>query len=189
MTRGGSSFTSSSARLFPGDANQKVDAFAVRRDDEPPPEEEPPPPPLDAEAGITEVLPEIPEPPPGRLTAFVRRAPRGRVRLLVRVPAAGDLDAEVRGRLPGPDGKLRGEPKLLAAGGRAVARRADVVLTLRIRKDRVAALRRAGKLVGQAALLFVTAEGDEFARTIAVTFRPPPKAKKKPKPRRRVKRS
>jgi hypothetical protein len=178
-------FTSASARLFRGDANERADAFAIRRDDDPPAEEAPPPePPLEPEAGTVGVLPEEPEPPRGRLTVFVRRAPLGRVRLLVRAPAPGDVEVGVRGRLPGRNGRPRGSAVLLAAKGQEVKRRGDALVTLAIRRDRLAALRRAGRLDGQAEVLFTTLDGAEYERRIAVTFRPP-KAKRRPAAKRR----
>jgi hypothetical protein len=68
---------------------------------------------------------------------------------------------------------------------REVRRRGNVVVTLRLRRDRRAALRGAGKLDGQATLLFTTLDGAEYERRLAVRFLPETTKRK----RRKVKRS
>lgn len=171
-------FVSTSPSLFVGDANQVADAFVVERT---PPPLSPPP-----DAGVAdlpgpsaELLPPDPVVPAKRLTAFVRKAPAGQVRIEVRAPAAGDLEATVRGRLPNRDGKPAGAAKVLSAGEQTARRKSTVSLVLRLRSDRVTPARKAGSLTGQASLLFITRRGEEYRRTLTVTFKAPPKAKQR----------
>ena len=186
IARGGGriAFTSEAANLFAGDANERSDAFVVERT--PAPASPPPEPEAADQPGEGfELLPELPEERARRLTVFVKRAKGGQVKLQVRAPAAGELDVDVRGRLPGKSGKPSGPARVLADSTTRVRRRSTVTVTLKIRSDRVAALRRAGSLTGQASLLFIARGGVEYERRVAVTFRPSPKARKKPAKRTR----
>jgi len=163
-------FVSGASNLFFGDANNQVDAFAVRRLDAPPevaPEPEPPAPepePLPALIGDTQA------PRPGRLRVTVRRGRSGEVRLEVVAPAAGILEATVRGRLPNAEGRPQGRPRRLAAVERTVRRRGRLTLRIPLARSLRSRLRRARRLQGQAELLFETRDGRLFERRVTVVF-------------------
>ena len=158
-------FLSDSADLFFGDANERTDAFVVTREDAPPAEQPPPPP---AESPPPEQLPdESAEPARRRLKVSVRRAPAGRVRLLVTAAAAGRLTVAVRGRVPGQGGTAR----VLARATRTLKRRGKVTITLRLGKRYRAALRREGQIEAQATASLRPSRGPVYERRLAVVFR------------------
>jgi hypothetical protein len=162
-------FASGADDLFFGDANQRADVFAVDRLDSAPPA------PADVEAPdepAADPLPE-PAPPPARLSVFVRRAPAGKVRLLVKAPAKGTLTVAVRGRAADADGVQRGAAKLLGTLKLKVKKKGNVTVDVAVAKRYRAGLKRAGTLDAEASLRLVPAKGSPLERTVAVRFKAP----------------
>jgi Tol biopolymer transport system component len=164
-------FASGAENLFFGDTNQRPDVFVVDRLDAPPPDTEVQEPPEE----LPELIADPPPPTTGRLRVTVRRAPAGAIRLLVRVPRAGRLTAEVRGRLPDASGRQRGRPRLLVRDRRPVRRRSQVTLTIRLPKRYMGGLRRADELDARARVTFVPRSGRTLRREVAVRFHAPPR--------------
>ena len=168
-------FASGADNLFFGDANQRSDVFTIDRADGPPPappEDEPPAdPPSEPFA--------TPPAPARRLKVYVRRAPRGKVRLDVRAPVKGKLAIAVRGRLPDADGRERGPARSLATAGKRVTRTGAVTVDIAIARKYRSALRRQGTLNARAEVTLTPATGTPLARTISVRFAAPAKAKTK----------
>jgi Tol biopolymer transport system component len=166
-------FSSAADNLFFGDANQRTDAFVIDRADTAPPapvEQEPP----------AEPSAESFDPPPAvvaKLRVTVRRAPAGRVRLLVRAPAKGKFAVAVRGRLPDDDGRLRGAAKLLGSAKKTVKKRSSVTLEVKLAKKYAALARRNKRLDGSATVTFTPASGAAMTGTTSVRFTAPPRRK------------
>ncbi|HTE59962.1 MAG TPA: hypothetical protein VK631_06385 [Solirubrobacteraceae bacterium] len=157
-------FVSPATGLFFGDANGRPDAFVVTREDAPPPEPPPPPP----EPTPPSVRDPDPEPPAKRqLKVSVRPAPDSRIRLLVTAPSAGRLAVVVRGRVPGAGRKVR----QLGQGTRRVGRAGRVSVTVWLKKQHRAALRRAGRLEAQATATLRPASGAPYERRLGVVFK------------------
>lgn len=164
-------FTSGATNLFYGDANGQVDGFVVTRLDAPPetapepPPEEPAPEPLPPLVGETE------PPRAGRLEARVLRAMRsGEVRIEVRAPRRGDLEAVARGRLPAADGKRAGRARTLARSERAVRRAGRLVLRLRLGSRNRRRLARVRRIEAQTQVTFQGVDGRDYARRLGVVF-------------------
>jgi hypothetical protein len=160
-------FTAGASNLFFGDANDRLDAFAIAREEAPPPEPAPPAgdePPVALDPGV----PDDDDAGP-RLRVTVRRAPRGGVRLLVTAPAAGRLEARARGRLPRRGRQTGPRRELARVRARARAnRRVTVVLRP------AAAVRRAAPRAGvkaKATVRFTPNRGRRLTRTVNVVFR------------------
>lgn len=160
-------FVSAASNLFFGDANDRLDAFAVGRLDAPPAEppppapEEPPPslplPPADIDDGAQATA--------RRLPVFVRRGGAGEVRLVVTAPAAGRIAVVARGRPAG----VRRARVVARATGRA-RRRGRVTLRLRVARRERSGLRRARTLRAQAEVTFRPARGTVLRRRVTVVF-------------------
>ncbi|WP_028062513.1 PD40 domain-containing protein [Solirubrobacter soli] len=166
-------FVSSADNLFFGDANQRADVFVIDRADAPPPapvEQEPP----------AELPAESFDPPPpvvAKLRVTVRKAPKGRVRLLVRAPDKGKFAIAVRGRLPDDDGRLRGAAKLLGSSTKSVKKKGAVTLDVKLASKYAALARRNKKLDGSATVTFTPVSGAPLSGTTTVRFSAPPKKK------------
>jgi hypothetical protein len=166
-------FATGADNLFFGDANQRTDVFSVDRLDQAPPDtsdEDPPSPDPPA------LLPPDPVPPAiGKLSASVRRAPAGKVRLQVKAPAKGTLTVTVRGKAPDKDGVPHGAAKVLGAAKVTVNVKktltVDVTLAKRYRKG----LKLAGSLDARAEAKFVPAKGRTLERDLGVRFKAPKK--------------
>jgi hypothetical protein len=171
-------FASSAENLFFGDSNQRADVFTIDRSDAAPP------PQVDDEVPL-EPAAEPFDPPPAaarRLSAFVRRAPLGKVRLDIRAPVAGRIVIKVRGRLPDGDGRLRGPARTLASATKRVSRAGRVTIDLPIVKRYRSQLRRQRKLDGRADITFTPRTGPLLTRNLTVRFSAP-KNKASSKPR------
>jgi hypothetical protein len=160
-------FAALAGNLFPGDANQRSDAFAITREPEPPPE--PPPPPDEDPGGSGDSEQTFSDDGGGgggpRLLASARSLGRGAVELIVRTPSPGVVVATARARLPG----ARRARRVARARGRA--RRAERVrLVLRLSRRNRRVLRRRGRLAARVAIRFQPTRGRRRARTIRVTF-------------------
>ncbi|MDA0161411.1 hypothetical protein OM076_14130 [Solirubrobacter ginsenosidimutans] len=166
-------FSTSADNLFFGDANGRADVFVADRLDAPPPaptEEEPP---ADAPA-------ETFDPPPpvvAKLRVTVRKAPSGRVRLLVRAPGRGKFAVAVRGRIPDTDGRLRGPARLMGSVKKTIKKAGAVTLEVKLVKKYTAVARREKKLDGSATVTFTPASGPPLSGTTTVRFAAPPKKK------------
>lgn len=180
-------FTSGSPSLFRGDANGRIDAFVVTRTDPPPPEASPAPEP-EAAAEFESVAPTLDEQPVRRLRVFARRTAAGSVRILVRAPATGSLTTEVRGRLLDRSGEQKGQPRVLASAERALRRRGDTVVTLKLAKRYAAVLRRARRLRAQATVELESPDGSAYEGRVGVVFTAPKKATKAKRTKRPRKR-
>jgi hypothetical protein len=166
-------FATNADNLFFGDANQRGDVFVADRLDAPPPaptEEEPPADPL------AETF-DPPAPVVAKLRVTVRKAPGGRVRLLVRAPGRGKFAVAVRGRIPDSDGRLRGPARLMGSVKKTVKKAAAVTLDVKLAKKYTAVARREKKLDGSATVTFTPASGAPLSGTTTVRFAAPPKKK------------
>ncbi len=163
-------FTSDASNLFFGDANDRADAFLIRRQDAAPAEPAPP----DAAQDTIET-PDAPDAPAreDRLTVTVRRSQAGQVVLLVRAPRAGRVATVVRGRRA----RLEREGLRQRADARPGRDAGDTSRTGHGEAEAFPAttrsrLRIAGKLVAQADVRFVAKTGPPAARRVTVKFLP-----------------
>lgn len=159
-------FASAAENLFFGDANHRTDVFVVDRSDQPP---VPPPvdePPADAPLEPFEAAPAASR----RLTVFVRRAPRQRIRLDVRAPVAGQLSVKVRGRLPDADGRPSGAVRTLGSAKRRVKRAGRVIVDVPIATRYRSRLRKAKKLDARATATLTPRTGQPYRRELSVRF-------------------
>lgn len=155
-------FTSLSADLFFGDANQRADAFVAERLVEPPPA----PPPL-APAGAQGSTVENSGGP--QIGVKARSRPRGVILVTVSVPAAGGVKAVGRARAGRPrKPRILGTAKTRAKG----VKRTLVRLKLRPVKRYRRELRRRGTIRGRIAVTYVASRGGRrAAASVGVVFR------------------
>jgi len=158
-------FASVAANLLFGDANEHQDVFAATRTVEPvaeaPPDDPPPAPPQ-----VTEETP----PAPPSISVKARRTGTGDVRLTVKVPGAGRLVAQARGRVRSSP---RAQPKLrVVAQAKGAAKAAgQAKLTLRLPRRYRSVLIQAGRLAAAVKVSFTPSPaGDALSRTARVTF-------------------
>ena len=162
-------FASTAENLFFGDANQRSDVFTIDRVAIPPTS----PTPDEPAADVPFEAFDSPKPQTRRLTTFVRKAPRGKVRLEVRAPVSGRLQITIRGRLPDRDGRLRGAARTLAKKTRRLSRAGRVTIDLPIASRYRGRLRTAGALDARATLALAPQSGTPLRREIAVRFKAP----------------
>lgn len=161
-------FISAATNHFFGDANGRSDAFLVTRTD-PPAAEPPPPEPVDPEPTPepTEQAPPAPLP----LNVIVSKRGRGTVTLSVKAPAAGELTAVARGRLPDSRGRPRGAAKTFVSATKKIAKSGRTSVALKLKGSFRLALKRADKLTGQAEVILETTDGLSFQRRVTVQFK------------------
>jgi hypothetical protein len=159
-------FTSSADNLFFGDANQRSDVFVVDRLDAAPPAPTEQEPPADPPAETFDP----PAPVVAKLRITLRKAPSGRVRLLVRAPGRGKFAVAVRGRIPDADGRLRGPARLLGSVKKTVKKKGAVTLEVKLVKKYTSVARREKKLDGSATVTFTPASGARLSGTTTVRF-------------------
>jgi hypothetical protein len=163
-------FTSLSAELFFGDANERADAFVAERRAEPPPA--PLPPASSAAQGSS-----IESSGGPQIGVKARSRPRGIVIVTVTVPAAGGVKAVGKARAGRPrKPRILGIAKTRAKG----VKRTRVRLKLRPVKRYRRELRRRGTIRGRVAVTYVASRGGRrAASSVEVAFRHSVKQKKR----------
>lgn len=155
-------FSSFAGNLFFGDANNRPDAFVATRLPDAGTAPPPPPPGAGGPAGTISVDEDGP-----RIRARAKSARKGKIKLIVRVPEAGGLKAEVQARA----GKPRKLRTLSTERARAPAAGEVTIVMRPVRRYREE-LRERGRIRGRARIGFVAAVGGERLNTsVRVTFK------------------
>jgi hypothetical protein len=147
-------FVSAAGNLFPGDANQRADAFAVTRQPEPLPG--PPPGGVGQGAGADSGEEQLGGDRALGLRVRARLLRRGVVELRVTTPAAGTVTASASARV-----RVRGRRAMrtLARATRFTPRAGRVLLRLKLVRRYRAQLRRRGRIVARAQVTFSPSRG------------------------------